>query len=147
MSLSYSAQFPYPVPHYHQSNSVYGQSSQALGPYPRLGGAGYGFPPGLEAGSMAAPHLLQAADNTVAFQYGISLNMPGQPWQFFQPHVKVIDTDKAAELMEYLNTPRSATRLHTSTLGSVAMDNSGYMTYSNMSNSRSSPSYGRYTRK
>lgn len=147
MSLSYSAQFPYPVPRYHQSNTVYGQSSQALGPYPRLGGAGYGFPPGVEAGSMAAPNLLQQADNTVAFQYGVSLNMPNQPWQFFQPEVKVIDMNKAEELMEYLHTPRSATRLQTSTLGSVSMDNSGYVSYGNMGNNRSSPSYGRYTRK
>ena len=144
MSLSYSAQFPYPVPRYHDSNTVYGQSSQALGPYPRLGGAGYGFPPGAEAGSMAAPNVLAASDGTVAFQYGLSLNRPGAEWQFYQPSVKVIDTDKAAELLEYLNTPRSMTRLHTSTLGSVHMDNSGYVSYSNMGGS--SPSYGRYTR-
>lgn len=146
MSLSYSAQFPYPVPPYHDSNTIYGQSSQALGPYPRLGGAGYGFPPGPEAGSMAAPNVLNAERGTLAFQYGLAVNRPGQEWQFVQPSVKVIDTDKAAELLEYLNTPRSATRLHTSTLGSVSMDNSGYVSYGNMGANRSSPSYGRYTR-
>ena len=144
MSLSYSAQFPYPVPDYRVSNNVYGQYGQALGPYPRLGGAGYGFPPGVEAGSMAAPHLLKAADNTVAFQYGVAINNPGQQWQFVAPEVKVINTDKAAELYEYLQQARSPSRLQTSTYGSVSMDNSGHVSYINMGGH--SASYGRYTR-
>lgn len=144
MSLSYSSQFAYPVPNYHRSNSVYGQFGQALGPYPQLGGAGYGFPPGAEAGSLAAPNVLEASNGTVALQYGVSMNSPGEAWQFVLPQVKVVDTDKAAELLAYLQTPRSTSRLQTSTYGSVAMDNSGHMSYSNMGGH--SASYGRYTR-
>lgn len=148
MSLSYYTTYPYPVPQYADSNTVAGRYTQPLGPYPMLSAAGYGVPNGYHAGTLANPKL--ATEQGMVMLHDMAHNKPSQLWNFQDPLTVPMTVEQGQAVhdylakQEYMHGPKSGSRLHSSTFGSVAVDDSGYVSYSGMN--KHIPSYGHYSR-
>jgi hypothetical protein len=151
MSLSYYTSYPYPVPQYMESNPVAGAFTQPLGPYPALTPAGYGNPKGYEANTLGNPAL--AAQKGMVLLHDVAPNTASHMWNFANPQTTPMSMEEAQKVQEYLAQKQylsgggnggSKSRMHSSTFGSVSMDDSGYVSYAGMD--RHIPSYGHYSR-
>ena len=141
-SLAYQAGYPYPVPPYMRGGSVVGEYQPALGPFPPLTAAGYGLPGGLAPGTLANVPLA-TTDGSVILSDVIP-NNPAKLWQFRNPSVVAVPVpvDQARQMVGHA--PRSKSRIHSSTFGSVTADDAGHAMYGGMG--RDVPSYGHYRR-
>jgi hypothetical protein len=139
-SLAYQAGYPYPVPPYMRGGSVVGEYQPALGPFPALTAAGYGLPGGLVPGSLANVPLATTRGGVVLSD--LIVNDPAKLWYFRNPSVVPISVDEAQKLAA--QAPRSKSRIHSSTYGSLSADASGHAMYGGMG--REVPSYGHYRR-
>lgn len=153
MSLSYYSSYPYPVPQYAQSNAIYGNYTQPLGPYPQLTPAGYGNPGGLEVGKLGNMKL--ATEQGMVVLHDMAPNTPSQLWNFQSPLTIPVTPEEAQKMHDYLAQQQyvqgqrrdgggAKSRLHSSTFGTVSMDDSGYVSYAGMN--RHIPTYGHYSR-
>jgi hypothetical protein len=126
-----------------------GNYTQPLGPYPMLSAGGYGDPAGYKVGTLGNPTL--ATQQGMVMLHDMAANKPSQMWNFQDPltiPVSLEDAQKVHDYMakqDYLKAPKSASRLHSSTFGNVATDESGYVSYSGMN--KHIPSYGHYSRQ
>jgi len=148
MSLSYYTSYPYPVPQYAQSNAVMGAFTQPLGPYPQLSAGGYGDPAGYKVGALGNPAL--ATQQGMVMLHDMAPNHPAQLWNFQTPLTTPLSLDEAQKMHDYLakqsymQAAKGPSRLHSSTFGNVAMDDSGFVSYAGMN--QHIPSYGHYSR-
>lgn len=149
MSLSYFSSYPYPVPQYAQSNAIYGKYTQPLGPYPQLTAAGYGNPAGLQVGKLGNRNL--ATEQGVVMLHDMAPNNPAQLWNFQSPLTVPLTPEEAQKMHDALAQQQyvkgghgGKSRLHSSTFGNVAVDDSGYVSYAGMNTHI--PTYGHYSR-